>query len=60
MPWFERVKVRPVADRLAWAVGCCRQLIRRPAARIRVLLLSAALIAIVFALMVATGFPAMR
>lgn len=58
MPWFERVKARPVADRVAWAAGCCRHLIRRPAARMRaLLLLPAALIAIVFALLLAVGFP---
>lgn len=58
MPWFERVKVRPVADRLAWAAGCCRRVMHRPAARMRaLLLLPAALIAIVFALLLAVGFP---
>lgn len=54
MPWFERVRVRPVADRVAWAADCCRQVIR-PAVRMRAMLVPTAFIAIAFALLLAVG-----
>lgn len=58
MPWFEEVKVRPVADRLTALGTGCRRIARRPAARIRaLLLLPAALSAMVCAVMIAAGFP---
>ena len=58
MPWIESVRARPVADKLTWAATRCRRITRRPAARIRaLLLLPAALSAMVCAMMIAAGFP---
>lgn len=58
MPWIENVKVRPVADRATWLAARSRRIFRRPAARVRaLLLLPAALSAMVCAVMIATGFP---
>ena len=58
MPWIEQVAVRPVADRLARVAGWFRWSARRPAARIRAMvLLPAALTAVAFALTIAFGFP---
>ncbi len=57
MPWFEEVPPRPVADALAAARDMCRQIARRPAARVRaLLLLPAALSALVCGIMIAAGF----
>ncbi len=54
MPRIENLRVRPVADRAAWIASR----VRRPAARIRaLLLLPAALSAMVCAVLIATGFP---
>ncbi len=54
MPRIENLRVRPVADRAAWIASR----FRRPAARIRaLLLLPAALSAMVCAVLIATGFP---
>jgi Protein of unknown function (DUF3040) len=54
MPRIEDVRVRPVADRVARF----RRSFRRPAARVRaLLLLPAALSAMVCAVMIASGFP---
>ena len=61
MPWIEEVAVRPVADRLASATSWFRLHVRRPAARIRAMvLLPAALTAIACALTIAFGFPNQR
>ena len=64
MPRFEAVPVRPVADGLAAARALLRRIARRPAVRVRALLLRpaallvpAALSAIVCAVMIAAGFP---
>jgi hypothetical protein len=58
MPRFEDVRPRPVADRLAWVATRCRRVTRRPATRIRaLLLLPAVLSAMVCAVMIAAGFP---
>jgi hypothetical protein len=58
MPWFEQVAVRPVADRLAMLGARLRWHFRRPAARVRaMMLLPAALIAMACALVIAFGFP---
>jgi hypothetical protein len=58
MPWMEDVRPRPVADRLAWVATRCRRVTRRPATRIRaLLLLPAVLSAMVCAVMIAAGFP---
>ncbi len=58
MPWIEEVKARPVGDRLTALGAGCRRIARRPAARIRaLLLLPAALTAMVCAVMIAAGFP---
>ena len=58
MPWIEQVAVRPVADRLA-AIGHWFHWIgRRPAARVRAMvLLPAALTAVACTLTIAFGFP---
>jgi len=57
MPWFEEVPARPVADALAAVGGACRRIARRPASRVRaLLLLPAALTALVFGIMIAAGF----
>ena len=58
MPWIEQVAVRPVADRLAAIRGGSRRLARRPAARIRTMvLLPAVLTALACTLTIAFGFP---
>src|ERR1043165_9823600 len=58
MPWIEQVAVRPVADRLAAIVHWFRWIARRPAARVRAMvLLPAALTAVACALTIAFGFP---
>lgn len=58
MPWIEQVAVRPVADRLAGLAHWFRWRVRRPAARMRAMvLLPAALTAIACALTIAFGFP---
>ena len=58
MPWIEQVAVRPVADRLASLGGWFRWTARRPAARLRAMvLLPAALTAVACALTLAFGFP---
>ncbi len=58
MPWIEQVAVRPVADRLAAVGHWFRWITRRPAARVRaLLLLPAALTAVACALTLAFGFP---
>jgi len=58
MPWIEQVAVRPIADRLAALGHWCRWIARRPAARVRAMvLLPAALTAVAFSLTLAFGFP---
>ena len=58
MPWIEQVAVRPVADRLAALAHWFRWIARRPAARVRAMvLLPAALTAVACALTIAFGFP---
>jgi hypothetical protein len=57
MPWFEAVKFRPVADRLAAVGGLFRRALGHPAARVRaLLLLPVALTAIICATLVTSGF----
>jgi hypothetical protein len=57
MPWFEEVPPRPVADALAAVRAATRRITRRPAARVRaLLLLPAALSALVCGIMIAAGF----
>jgi Protein of unknown function (DUF3040) len=57
MPWFEEVPPRPVADALAAVRAATRRVARRPAARVRaLLLLPAALSALVCGIMIAAGF----
>jgi hypothetical protein len=54
MPWFEEVPVRPIRDALARAAT--RRISRRPAARVRaLLLLPAAVTALVCGVMIAAG-----
>ena len=56
MPWFEEVTVRPIADALAAVRGLFRRIARRPAARVKaLLLLPAALCALVCGIMIAAG-----
>jgi hypothetical protein len=56
MPWFEQVPLRPIADGLAAVRGAVRSIARRPAARVRaVLLLPAMLGAMVCGIMIAAG-----
>ena len=56
MPWFEEVPIRPVRDALAGARATTRRIARRPAARVRALLLiPAALSALVCGVMIAAG-----
>ena len=56
MPWFEEVPVRPVRDALATARATTRRIARRPAVRVRALLLiPAALSALVCGVMIAAG-----
>lgn len=58
MPWIEQIRPRPVADRFVPVVTFTRWLFRRPAARVRaMLLLPAALTAMMCALAIAAGFP---
>ena len=57
MPWFENVRVRPIADRFPMRLWFHR-VPGRPAKRMRlVLLLPAALSAIACAVLIAFGFP---
>ena len=61
MPWAEQIRPRPIADRLQPVVTLARRVSRRPAARVRaLLLLPAALAAMLCALAVAAGFPSHR
>jgi len=56
MPWFEEVPARPVADALAAVRDVGRRIARRPASRVRaLLLLPAALSAMVCGIMIGTG-----
>jgi hypothetical protein len=56
MPWFEAVPTRPVADALAASRSLIRRIARRPASRVRaLLLLPAALSAMVCGIMIAAG-----
>ena len=56
MPWFEAVRTRPVADALAAFRSLIRRIARRPASRVRaLLLLPAALSAMVCGIMIAAG-----
>ena len=56
MPWFEAVPTRPVADALAAVRSLIRRIARRPASRVRaLLLLPAALSAMVCGIMIAAG-----
>jgi len=56
MPWFEAVPTRPVADTLAAFRSLIRRIARRPASRVRaLLLLPAALSAMVCGIMMAVG-----
>ena len=56
MPWFEAVPTRPVADVLAAFRSLIRRIARRPASRVRaLLLLPAALSAMVCGIMIAAG-----
>lgn len=57
MPWLEQIKPRPMADRLVPVVTAARRVSRRPAARMRALmLLPAALTAMLVGLAIAVGF----
>jgi hypothetical protein len=56
MPWFEQVPLRPIADGLAAVRGAVRSVVRRPAARVRALLLLPAMLgALVCGMMIAAG-----
>jgi hypothetical protein len=56
MPWFEAVPTRPVSDALAAFRSLIRRIARRPASRVRaLLLLPAALSAMVCGIMIAAG-----
>jgi hypothetical protein len=56
MPWFEEVPLRPIADGLAAVRGAVRSIARRPAARVRALLLLPAMLgAMVCGIMIAAG-----
>ena len=58
MPWIEQIAIRPVAYRLGALAYWFRWIARRPAARVRAMvLLPAALAAVAFALTIAFGFP---
>jgi hypothetical protein len=58
MPWFENVRVRPIADRFLSMRMWFRRIAGRPAKRVRlVLLLPAALSAMACAVLIAFGFP---
>ncbi|HEY6280035.1 MAG TPA: hypothetical protein VIX86_27405 [Streptosporangiaceae bacterium] len=61
MPWFENVRIRPIADRFLPLRMWFRRIAGRPAKRIRlVLLLPAALSAMACATLIAFGFPGPR
>ena len=56
MPWFEQVPVRPIAVGLAAVRGAARRVARRPAARVKALLLLPAVLgAMVCGIMIAAG-----
>jgi hypothetical protein len=58
MPGVEQIRPRPIADRLLPVVTAARRVSRRPAARVRALmLLPAALTAMLCALAISVGFP---
>ena len=58
MPWIEQIAIRPVAYRLGALAYWFRSMARRPAARVRAMvLLPAALTAVACALTIAFGFP---
>jgi hypothetical protein len=58
MPWIEQIAVRPMAYRLGALASWFRWIARRPAARVRAMvLLPAALTAVACALTIAFGFP---
>jgi len=58
MPWIEQIRARPVAYRIGRIGAWFRGIGRRPAARVRaMMLLPAALIAMACALTIAFGFP---
>jgi hypothetical protein len=58
MPGIEQIKPRLIADRLQPVVTVARRVSRRPAARVRaLLLLPAALTAMLCALAISVGFP---
>jgi hypothetical protein len=58
MPWIEQIRARPVAYRIGRIGAWFRGMGRRPAARVRaMLLLPAALTAMACALTIAFGFP---
>jgi hypothetical protein len=60
MPWFENVRVRPIVDRFLPMRMWFRRIARRPARRMRlVLLLPAAVSAMACAVLIAFGFPGM-
>ena len=58
MPWLEQIRPRPIADRLLPLATVARRVYRRPAARVRALmLLPAAITAMLCALAISVGFP---
>ena len=58
MPWIEQIAIRPVAYRLGALAYWFRWIARRPASRVRAMvLLPAALTAVACALTIAFGFP---
>jgi hypothetical protein len=58
MPWIEQIAIRPVAYRLGALTYWFRWIARRPAARVRAMvLLPAALTAVACTLTIAFGFP---
>jgi hypothetical protein len=58
MPWFENVRVRPIADRFLPMRMWFHRVTGRPAKRVRlILLLPAALSAMTCAALIAFGFP---
>ena len=57
MPWIEQVAIRPVAYRFGALAYWFRWIARRPAARVRAMVLPAALTAVACALTIAFGFP---
>jgi hypothetical protein len=58
MPWIEQIAIRPMAYRLGALAYWFRWIARRPAARVRAMvLLPAALTAIACAVTIAFGFP---